>query len=124
MGEPEGRSPHIAALVEDRRTELEQLCLRYRVRGLALLGSVTDETFDEGVSDPDLAVEFEHLDAHEHKRSHFGLLFGLEDLFARHVDLVEYAAIRNPILRREALESEVILVGAAWRSRLDPPGEP
>lgn len=113
MSEPEGRSSHIAALVEDRRTELEQLCLRYRVRRLALFGSATDETFDEGVSDLDFAVEFEHLDPHEHKRSYFGLLFGLEDLFARHVDLVEYAAIRNPIFQRAVLESEVILYEAA-----------
>ena len=83
------------------------------MRRLALFGSAADETFDPGSSDLDFAVEFALLDPHQHKESYFGLLFALEDLFGRPVDLAEYAAIRNPYFRRVLAESEVTLYEAA-----------
>jgi len=103
----------VSALVEDRRGQLERLCLRYHVRRLALFGSATGETFDAGSSDLDFAVEFASLAPHRHKESYFGLLFALEDLFSRPIDLAEYAAIRNPYFRRALTESEVIVYEAA-----------
>jgi len=107
------RSASAIALVQSRRDELEQLCLRYRVRRLALFGSATGGAFDHAVSDLDFAVEFAPLEPHEHKESYFGLLFALEDLFDRPVDLAEYAAIRNPFFRRSLAASEVTLYEAA-----------
>jgi predicted nucleotidyltransferase len=104
---------NVITLVEDKRGELEQLCLRYHVRRLALFGSATSEAFDAGSSDLDFAVEFASLDPHQHKESYFGLLSALEDLFARPIDLAEYAAIRNPYFRRGLAESEVTLYEAA-----------
>jgi predicted nucleotidyltransferase len=103
----------VITLIEDKRGELERLCRRYHVRRLALFGSATGETFDAGSSDLDFAVEFASLDPHRHKESYFGLLFALEDLFARPIDLAGYAAIRNPYFRRALAESEVIVYEAA-----------
>ena len=101
------------ALIEDKRAELEALCVRYRVLRLALFGSAADETFDAERSDLDFAVAFEPLDPSTHKACYFGLLFALEDLFGRPVDLVEYGPIRNPYFRRALSESEVTLYAAA-----------
>jgi len=104
---------HVIALVEDRREALDELCRRYHVRRLALFGSATGEAFDAARSDLDFAVEFAPLDPHQHKESYFGLLFALEDLFERSVDLAEYATIRNPFFRQALAESEVTLYEAA-----------
>jgi predicted nucleotidyltransferase len=104
---------HVIALVEDRREALDELCRRYHVQRLALFGSATGEAFDAARSDLDFAVEFAPLDPHQHKESYFGLLFALEDLFQRSVDLAEYATIRNPFFRQALAESEVTLYEAA-----------
>ncbi len=92
-------------LVEARRAELERLCVRYRVRRLAL--------FDPASSDLDFLVEFEALPPGQHADSYFGLLEELEQLFQRPIDLVEYAPIRNPYLLQEIQETQVMLYEAA-----------
>ncbi len=103
----------VIALVEGKRSELEQLCRHYHVRRLALFGSATGEAFDASRSDLDFAVEFAPLDPYQHKESYFGLLSALEDLFARPIDLAEYATIRNSYFHRALAESEVTLYEAA-----------
>ena len=109
----DGRPVNVIALIENERDKLEELCVRYHVRRLALFGSATSDAFDHGSSDLDFAVEFALLDPHQHKESYFGLLFALEDLFERPVDLAEYATIRNPFFRRALAETEVTLYEAA-----------
>lgn len=100
-------------LIEEKRPELEALCLRYRVLRLALFGSGTGEAFDPSRSDLDFAVEFAPQSPAEHSESYFGLLEALETLFQRSVDLVEYRPIKNPYFRRALEESQVILYDAA-----------
>ncbi len=75
------------------------------MRRLALFGSALGQNFDPTASDLDFAVEFEPLPPGQHKESYFGLLAGLEDLFERPVDLVEYAPIHNPYFLRQLLAS-------------------
>ena len=100
-------------LIEEKQAELQALCVRYRVRRLALFGSGTDETFDPSRSDLDFAVEFAPTSPGEHSESYFGLLEALEELFQRPVDLVEYAPIKNPYFRRALEKSQVMLYEAA-----------
>ena len=45
--------------------------------------------------------------------SYFGLLFALEDLFGRHVDLVMTSATRNPYFLEDIEESRAVLYEAA-----------
>jgi uncharacterized protein len=84
-----------------KRAELAELCRRHRVRRLALFGSALSEDFDPGRSDLDFLVEFESLPAGSYANTYFGLLEGLQGLFARRVDLVEAGSVRNPYFRRE-----------------------
>lgn len=87
----------MVGLIEDNRGPIERLCLQYRVQRLELFGSaLTDENFDPGKSDLDFLVEFLPLQPGQHANSYFGLLEALQDLFGRHIDLVEAKAIRNP----------------------------
>jgi uncharacterized protein len=101
-------------MIEDRRSELIDLCGRYGVRRLALFGSsALRDDFDSGRSDLDLLVEFSTASPQEHAESYFGLLEDLESLFGRRVDLSELGALRNPYLRREIEEQQEILYAAA-----------
>lgn len=100
-------------IIEERLPEIIALCRRHHVRRLALFGSATDDRFDPQASDLDFLVEFEPLAPSDHADSYFGLLHGLEDLFARRVDLLERVPIRNPYLLAAIAESEVVLYEAA-----------
>jgi predicted nucleotidyltransferase len=85
--------------IEDHREGLDRLCRTFGVRRLELFGSaVSDDRFDPERSDLDFLVEFEPMDPACHARSYFGLLAGLQDMFARDVDLVEVKAVTNPYL--------------------------
>ena len=84
-------------LIEEKRKTIEQLCSQYRVRCLDLFGSaLTDDNFNPDKSDLDFLVEFLPLKPGEHADAYFGLLERLQDLFGRHIDLVEIKAVHNP----------------------------
>jgi len=89
------------ALVDDQRPAIEALCKRYGVARLEVFGSAADGTFDPQTSDVDFLVTFgpppEGMDAAD---QYFGLLFDLEVLFGRRIDLVCEKAMRNPYFIR------------------------
>ena len=91
---------------------LERLCRQFNVRRLELFGSAATDRYRPGESDVDFLVEFESLPPGEHANAYFGLLFGLEYLFGRPIDLVSPEAITNPYFR-EAVEESKVLVFAA-----------
>ena len=91
---------------------LERLCRQFHVRRLELFGSAATGSFRAEESDVDFLVEFEPLPPGEYANAYFGLLFGLEDLFGRPIDLVSPEAITNPYFR-EAVEESKVLVFAA-----------
>jgi predicted nucleotidyltransferase len=82
--------------VASKQAELVELCREYRVRKLELFGSAADGRFNSETSDLNFLVDFEGIPRGENARCYFGLLFGLEDLFERKVDLVDTTAIQNP----------------------------
>ncbi len=45
-------------------------------------------------------------------RCYFGMLFALENLFARHIDLVDTTAIRNPYFLQSIARDRVLLYAA------------
>jgi predicted nucleotidyltransferase len=91
---------------------LERLCRQFHVRRLELFGSAATGRFRPGESDVDFLVEFEPLPPGEHATAYFGLLFGLEDLFGRSIDLVMASAIKNPYFR-QSVDATKVLVFAA-----------
>ena len=87
---------------------IEQLCRKYRIREMAVFGSVA-RAEDRGDSDVDIFVEFE-------PGYHPGLgWFDLEDelasLFGRQVDLSTKSLLK-PRVKREALRDAVVLYAA------------
>jgi len=93
------------SLVAEKQTELEKLCIRYRVKSLELFGSGTNDDFNLASSDLDFLVLFQPCSPSEHYDRYFGLLESLEKLFGRRVDLVEADAMRNQYFIRRVNES-------------------
>jgi len=79
---------------------LTQLCVQNKVRSLYAFGSVLTNRFDSD-SDIDLIVDIDSVNPLEYADCYFNLKFALQDLFDRHVDLLENKAIRNNYLRQE-----------------------
>ena len=92
-------------VIEKHTTELEQLCLRYRVQRLDVFGSAATYRFHPENSDLDFLVEFQPLPDGAYADTYFGLLEGLNRLFGRPVDLVVGSAIRNPYFRQSVEET-------------------
>ena len=99
-------------LIEDKRTEIEAICRRYRVRRLEVFGSAATGDFDPQRSDLDFLVEFEELSEGQWSDCYFSVLFALEDLFGRPVDLVMPSAIRNRFFREAVDESREVVYAA------------
>lgn len=78
------------------RPAIAALCRQHGVRRLEIFGSAARGDFDPVTSDVDFLVEFEDRGWEGSSDRYFGLLFGLEDLLGRKVDLVERSAVRNP----------------------------
>lgn len=100
----------IAPLQHVAQDKLDALCRRWRVRELSLFGSVARGEARSD-SDIDVLVTFEPeagwslLDLVEMRDE-------LAALFGRKVDLVEEAALRNPVRRRAILRDKRILHAA------------
>ena len=100
------------ALVAEKRGDIVDLCRRYRVTRLELFGSSSAGDFDQEKSDVDFLVEFESTPAGEHASCYFGLLFSLQHLLARPVDLVELSAVSNPFFLKSISRTRVLLYAA------------
>lgn len=100
-------------LISEKLAELSSLCLKRRVRRLALFGSAASEGFIPGASDIDFIVEFESLEPKAYAENYFGLLEDLERLFGVTIDLVEYAPIKNPYFKKEIDETRIVVYEAA-----------
>ena len=99
-------------LVDARREELFSLCRKYGVKRLRLFGSAVKGEFDPVSSDLDFLVEFHPPVGMNAFRQFIDLKLGLEDLFARHVDLLTWRAVKDPVFRDRAEESAVELYAA------------
>jgi predicted nucleotidyltransferase len=103
----------MSPLVEEKIDELKQLCEKYSVVCLEIFGSAaSDARFDEERSDLDFLVEFQTLEENQYADTYFGLMFALQDLFNRPVDLVMTEAIRNPYFKTSVDRSRKVLYAA------------
>ena len=98
--------------IKKHRQALEALCRKYSVCRLELFGSAVAGNFNEQTSDLDFLVEFLPLEQGQHADAYFGLLFGLEDIFSRSVDLVMPGAIKNPYFLEAVNQNREVLYAA------------
>ena len=99
-------------IIEEKREELDALCREFHVRTLELFGSAARGTFDPATSDLDFLVDIPEPVPRRHADHYFGMLFGLEALFGRKIDLLESGAIRNPYLLRSIDEDRMVVYAA------------
>ena len=91
-------------LLDELRQESDDICSRYRLRRLAIFGSVARREERTG-SDLDVAVEFDGDDILFDR--YMDLKHELETRFLRSVDLVTLPSVRNHIFRT-VLEREMV----------------
>ena len=94
-------------IVEKRVEELEQLCVRFNVSRLDLLGSAVTGEHSSEESDLDFVVEFQPEAFGAYADTYFGLLEALESLFGHSVDLVVDSAIKNPFFRQSVEQTRI-----------------
>lgn len=90
--------------------QIQELCRTNKVKSLFAFGSVTRDDFNEN-SDIDLVVDIDENDPFKYTDLYFNLQSKLEDIFKRHVDLLEERAIKNRIFRRELDNTKVKIYG-------------
>lgn len=83
-------------IIAEKQNVVAELCRRFGVARLEVFGSVAGGQFENSSSDLDFLVEFSKSPQTSRADQYFGLLFALEDLFGRPIDLVCSRAMRNP----------------------------
>jgi predicted nucleotidyltransferase len=99
-------------IVSDKKPQLMMLCKKYRVRTMYLFGSAATGTFNEN-SDIDFLISF-HSDVglEEYADNYFDLLFEIEDVFGRKVDLVTEKTLSNPYFIRSIEQTKQLIYAA------------
>ena len=94
--------------IQSYQEPIHMLCKRYSVKSLYAFGSVLTPQFNSS-SDVDLLVEFDSVEVDRYADNYYALKEALQNLFDRHVDLLEKQALHNPLFI-EALDAQKILV--------------
>jgi predicted nucleotidyltransferase len=85
------------SIVKDKIPALVELCKKYRVTTMYLFGSAATGKFDPEKSDIDLLITFSsEVKLLELADTYFDLMYALDDLFGRKVDLLTADSLRNP----------------------------
>jgi predicted nucleotidyltransferase len=99
-------------LIAQHRDQLAALCRKYDVARLNVFGSAVRSDVDSLRSDLDFLVTFNNFTIHNAADRFFDLLFDLEKMFDRKVDLISDATIRNPFFRKAVDQERVTLYAA------------
>ncbi len=100
----------IAESVKNNLSSIFNICERYGVKSLYLFGSATNNSFAQH-SDPDFVIDY-FKDAEGLALApfdYFDVLFSLENISDKKVDLVVKDAIRNSYFKK-SLEASKILI--------------
>ncbi|MDE7408634.1 MAG: nucleotidyltransferase domain-containing protein [Muribaculaceae bacterium] len=99
-------------LIEINIQRIYELCTLYKVKSLAVFGSILTDRFNEQ-SDVDMLVDFESTD-HErfdYVSNYFNFRDALERLFNRKVDLIEEKGLRNKYFIANVNRTKQIIYG-------------
>ncbi|MDE6510605.1 MAG: nucleotidyltransferase domain-containing protein [Muribaculaceae bacterium] len=99
-------------LIELNIQRIFELCRLYKVKSLAVFGSILTDRFNEH-SDVDMLVDFEPTDPDrfDYVSNYFNFRDALERLFNRKVDLIEEKALRNKYVIANVNRTKQIIYG-------------
>ena len=98
--------------VENKISEINELCNKHSVKSLFLFGSANTNSFNND-SDIDLLISFKtSLLLNDYADNYFDLKDSLKDLFNRRVDLVVEKSLKNPYFLKEIEETKIKIYGA------------
>ena len=100
------------ALIEQHRSEIEALCRKYRVKKLELFGSAASGEFNPATSDIDFFYELDDKESSDYADRFFNLMWDLEALLDRKVDLVSSKDAKNPYFLQVANRFRTTLYAA------------
>jgi len=104
----------LPAVITDHVDAIRELCVKYRVKRLAVFGSAAKGTFDPERSDVDFVVEFDpDLHGADGWDAYWGLREDLQDRLQRNVDLVSWRAVKNPYFREILEQTQKQIYAAA-----------
>ena len=100
-------------LIQDKRSEIAELCRRYHVLYLEVFGSAArGDDFDPAKSDADFLVEFAAAPDLKPLEIYFGFRSQLSELLGCPVDLVSPSALRNPYVRADIDRAREVVYAA------------
>lgn len=99
-------------LIELNIQRIFELCRLYKVKSLAVFGSILTDRFNEH-SDVDMLVDFESIDPDrfDYVSNYFSFRDALERLFNRKVDLIEEKALRNKYVIANVNRTKQVIYG-------------
>jgi len=98
--------------IKNKIPQLILLCKKYHVEKMYLFGSATTEEFNEN-SDIDLLVSFQDsVGLEEYADNYFDLMFEIEDMLKRKVDLVAENTLSNPYFIRSVEQTKQLIYAA------------
>ena len=101
-------------LIELNQDKIYELCRKYKVKTLAVFGSILTDRFNDE-SDVDLLVNFLPFDPDslefDYVRNYFDLQESLESLLGRKVDLIEDGDQLNPLFRELVYAKKQLIYG-------------
>jgi len=100
--------PH--SKINFKRERIEAFCRKWKIKGLALFGSVLREDFSPD-SDIDVLLSFEPGGGIDFD-NRVDIQDELAEIFGRQVDLVEREAVRNPFRRHNILTTREVVYAA------------
>ena len=96
-------------LIQQKRSAVADACRQFGVRRLEIFGSAVRDDFNAQKSDLDFIANFMPPLHPGVAARFFGLAEALEKIFARRVDLLTDAMIRNPVLRDEVNRDRTLI---------------
>jgi predicted nucleotidyltransferase len=100
------------ALIEEKLPQIAELCKKYRVERLYLFGSATGNDFTDK-SDIDLIYSLKKgIPLLERGEIFFDLVYALQDLFDRNIDLIAEHTLKNPYFISSVERSKQLLYAA------------
>jgi len=104
----------MVTLIKDNMGAILDACKKYRVKSFYLVGSATDENRFNTESDVDFLYRFEDEGnpGMDYADNFFDLMFYLQDLLKRKVDLVSEQKMWNPYFIESINESKQMIYEA------------
>jgi predicted nucleotidyltransferase len=101
-------------LIQDNMQAIRELCKKHHVKTFYLVGSAAKESSFNKDSDVDFLYRFinEEIEEFDHADNYFDLLFSLQDLLNRKVDLVAEVKMKNPYFIKSINQSKQIIYAA------------